>query len=181
MKRRVRRNKRQRASKILDKRVNKKQYTHEITHHPFRSWCRHGITGRGRGEDCRKSIEKERQVPEIHLDCMFIGNKKGGQNFVFLEVARERGTRAVLSAVGPWISTGEWICQRLMAWVDSTVKIGQRTGFDKLDRAMEHTESEEEWIEDNQREKSSEQFEEQQDRRESHPVGAGNGKVEGED
>ena len=189
MKRRVRRNKRQCAHRILDKRVNKKQYTHEITHHPFRSWYRYGITGRGRGEDCLKSIEKERQVPDIHLDCMFIGNKKGGQNFVFfLEVARERGTRAVLSAVGPWKSTRKWICRGLMVWlrgiglefVDSTVIIGQRTG-DKLDRVMEHTESEEEWIEDNQREKSSEQFDEQQDRRESHPVGAGTGKVEGED
>ena len=84
----------------------------------------------------------------------------------------------MLNAVGPWISTGEWICQRLVAWVDSTVKIGQRTGFDKLDRVMEHTESEEEWIEDNQREKSSEQFEEQRDRRENHP---GTGKLEGED
>ena len=27
---------------------------HEMTHLPFRSWCRHCITGRGREEDCRR-------------------------------------------------------------------------------------------------------------------------------
>ena len=40
---------------------------HEMTHLPFRSWCRHCIMGRGREEDCRKSMEEERQVPEVHL------------------------------------------------------------------------------------------------------------------
>ena len=38
-----------------------------MTHLPFRSWCRHCITGSGREEDCRKASEEERQVPEIHL------------------------------------------------------------------------------------------------------------------
>ena len=40
---------------------------HEMTHLPFRSWCRHCITGRGREEDCRKTTQEERQVSEIHL------------------------------------------------------------------------------------------------------------------
>ena len=52
--------------------------------------------------------------------------------------------------------------------------IGQRTGFDKLDRVMEHAESDEEWIVNDNREQSRGQFEEQRDRRENHPVGAGN-------
>ena len=47
---------------------------HEMTHLPFRSWCRHCIMGRGREEDCRKSMEEERQVPEVHLDYMFMGD-----------------------------------------------------------------------------------------------------------
>ena len=32
----------------------------EMTHLPFRSWCRHCILGRGREEECRKSMEEER-------------------------------------------------------------------------------------------------------------------------
>ena len=85
---------------------------HEMTHLPFRSWCRHCIMGRGREEDCRKSMEEERQVPEVHLDYMFMGDEKEGKTLAFL-VARERETRAVLSTVVPRKTTGEWICRRL--------------------------------------------------------------------
>ena len=70
--------------------------------------------GRGREEDCRKSMEEERQVPEVHLDYMFMGDKKEGKTLAFL-VTRE--TRAVLSTVVPRKTTGEWICRRLMAWL----------------------------------------------------------------
>ena len=89
---------------------------HEMTHLPFRSWCRHCIMVRGREEDCRKSMEEERQVPEVHLDYMFMGGEKEGKTLAFL-VARERETRAVLSTVVPRKTTGEWICRRLMAWL----------------------------------------------------------------
>ena len=61
---------------------------HQMTHLPFRSWCRHCIMGRGREEDCRKSMEEERQVPEVHLDYMFMGDEKEGKTLAFL-VARE--------------------------------------------------------------------------------------------
>ena len=71
--------------------------------------------GRGR-EDCRKSMEEERQVPEVHLDYMFMGDEKEGKTLAFL-VARERETRVVLSTVAPRKTTGEWICRRLMAWL----------------------------------------------------------------
>ena len=89
---------------------------HEMTHLPFRSWCRQCIMWRGREEDCRKSMEEERQVPEVHLDYMFMGDEKEGKTLAFL-VARERTTRAVLSTVVPRKTTGEWICRRLMAWL----------------------------------------------------------------
>ena len=82
---------------------------HEMTHLPFRSWCRHCIMGRGREEDCRNTIEEERQVPEVHLDYMLTGDEKEGKTLASL-VARERVTRAVLSTVVPRKTTGEWIC-----------------------------------------------------------------------
>ena len=90
-------------------------------------------------------MEEERQVPEVHLDCMFMGDEKEGKTLAFL-VARERETRVVLSMVVPRKTTGEWICRRLMAWlreiglesVDIIVEVRQRTGVDKFDCVMEH-------------------------------------------
>ena len=98
---------------------------HEMTHLPFRSWCRHCIMGRGREEDCRKSMEEDRQVPEVHLDFMFMGDEKEEKTLAFL-VARERETSAVLSTVVPRKTTGEWVCRRLMAWL-------QEIGLESVD------------------------------------------------
>ena len=71
-----------------------------MTHLPFRSWCRHCVMVKGREEDCRKTMEEERQVPEVHLDSMFMGEEKVGKTLASL-VAKERETRAVLSKVVP--------------------------------------------------------------------------------
>ena len=89
---------------------------HDMTHLPFRSWCRHCIMGRGREEDSRKLMEEERHVPEVHLDYMFMGDEKEGKTLAFL-AARKRETKAVLSTLVPRKTTGEWICRRLMAWL----------------------------------------------------------------
>ena len=86
-----------------------------MMHLPFRHWCRHCIKGRGR-EDCRKSINEARQVPEIHLEYMFMGDEKERNTLTFW-VAGERATRAVLSTVFPRRSTGDWTCRRLMTWL----------------------------------------------------------------
>ena len=71
--------------------------------------------GTGRGVDRRRTMEEERQVPEVYLDYMFMGGEKKGKTLAFL-VARERETRAVLNTVVPRKTTGDWICRRLMAW-----------------------------------------------------------------
>ena len=89
---------------------------HEMMHLPFRNWCRHCIKGRGREEDCRKSINEARQVPEIHLEYMFMGDEEERNTLTFW-VAGERATRAVLSTVVPKRSTGDWTCRRLMTWL----------------------------------------------------------------
>ena len=46
----------------------------------FRSWCRQCIKRRGRQEDCREATQEERQIPEIHLARMFMGDEKEGEN-----------------------------------------------------------------------------------------------------
>ena len=85
-----------------------------MTHLPCRSWCRCCIIERGREQDCRRTMEEERQVSEFHLDHMFMGDEKEGKTLAFL-VARERERRAVLNTVVPRKTTGDWLCRRLMA------------------------------------------------------------------
>ena len=77
------------------------------------------MKGSGREEDFRRTTKKERHVPDIHLDYMFMGEEEEGKTLAFW-VARERATRAVLSTVVPRKSTGDWMCRRLMAWLRET-------------------------------------------------------------
>ena len=70
-----------------------------MTHLPLFSWCRHCIKGR----DCRKSVEEERHVPEIHLDYMFMGDEKEGESLAFFgdkrtgdeRCAQHRGSKEI--------------------------------------------------------------------------------------
>ena len=103
-----------------------------MTHLPFRSWCRHCIMERGREEDCRKTMEEERQVPEAHLDYMFMGDEKEGQTLAFL-VAREREKISVLSAVVLRKTTGEWSRRKCKACHSQEESC--RRGNDREDRS----------------------------------------------
>ena len=49
---------------------------HEMTHPPFRSWCRRiaSVPHEERKDDCRRTTVKERNAPEIHVD----GRKHAG-------------------------------------------------------------------------------------------------------
>ena len=45
---------------------------HDLTHLPFRSWCRHCVRGRGQEEAHRKCEARDGEgVPEVHLDFVF--------------------------------------------------------------------------------------------------------------
>ena len=89
---------------------------HELTHLPFRSWCRHCVRGRGKEEDCKKTGDEDRLVPQVSVDFMFMGEERNGKTISIL-VARERDSRATMCTVVPSKSTGEWIAKRLMAWL----------------------------------------------------------------
>ena len=52
---------------------------HEKMHVPFRNWCRHCVRGRGKEEECRRN-EGIPEVPEVHIDFMFVGEEKVGEN-----------------------------------------------------------------------------------------------------
>jgi hypothetical protein len=89
---------------------------HEMTHLPFRSWCRHCLRGRGKEEPCRRISCDGEGLPEVHVDFMFMGEEKEGKTLAVL-VGRERKTRATVATVVPRKSTGEWVSRRLMAWL----------------------------------------------------------------
>ena len=89
---------------------------HELTHIPFRSWCRHCVRGRGKEEMCRKGDGREVEIPELHFDYMFMGEEEGGKTLAVL-VGKERTTKATFSTVVPRKSTGEWIVKRIGAWM----------------------------------------------------------------
>ena len=85
-----------------------------MTHLPFRSRCRHCVRGRGKEEDCRRTVTEERYVPGAHVDNMFMGGEKGSA--LALIVVREDDEKAVSSTVVPRTSTGERIHGKLTAW-----------------------------------------------------------------
>ncbi len=47
---------------------------HELTHVPFRSWCRHRVRERGKEEACIQ-FEIDPAVAYIHLEFMFMGKE----------------------------------------------------------------------------------------------------------
>ena len=89
---------------------------HELTHLPYRNWCRHCVRGRGKEEPCRRGAGEEGGLPEFHADYMFMGEEKGGKTLAIL-VARMKETKAVMSTVVPRKSSSSWAARRLMAWM----------------------------------------------------------------
>jgi len=52
---------------------------HNMTHLPFRNWCRHCIKGRGVEAGHFKSVRDEGALPEIHVDFCFPGSTSRGR------------------------------------------------------------------------------------------------------
>ena len=46
---------------------------HNLTHLPYRSWCRHCVRGRGKEASHVKSQNEPGDVPEFHFDWCFTG------------------------------------------------------------------------------------------------------------
>ena len=89
---------------------------HELTHLPFRSWCKHCVNGRGKEKACQKQEKREGESPEIHLDFMFMGEPKGGKTLTMV-VAKERRSRMIMCCVVPMKSSGEFAAKRVVAFM----------------------------------------------------------------
>ena len=104
---------------------------HNLTHLPFRNWCRHCIRGRGKEMPHRKATE-DPIMQEFHCDWAFPGEEDGSGMLKVL-VGRMRGVKMTLSTVHPSRTTGEFIAKRVMAFlrecgcelIDITIKTDQ--------------------------------------------------------
>ena len=60
------------------------------------------------------------EIPELHMDFMFMGEEDGGATLTIL-VAKERNSRALMATVFPKKSEGTWMARRLLAWMRELV------------------------------------------------------------
>ena len=91
---------------------------HEMTHLPFRSWCRHCVRGRGKEMPHRSSSE-ETIGPEMSFDFFFLGDEDGSKSMPVL-MAIERATRMKMCTPVPSKSTGEFVARRVLAFMQET-------------------------------------------------------------
>ena len=104
---------------------------HEMTHVPYRSWCRHCVRGRGKEMNHKKS-KGQPTMTEIHMDLCFPGEEDGSGSLTVL-VARDRVTRMTMSTVLASKTKGVFIAKRVVAFMreigcqqgDITVKTDQ--------------------------------------------------------
>jgi hypothetical protein len=89
---------------------------HNLTHLPYRNWCRHCIRGKGKEAPHPAAQDGERTVPELHLDYCFPGEEEPGKNLTVL-VARMKDNRMTMSTVIPSRTTGEFTGKRIMAFL----------------------------------------------------------------
>ena len=82
---------------------------HNLTHLPFRSWCRHCVRGRGRELPHLRTVE-DPAVHEFHFDWAFPG-EEGGEKTLAVLVGRVRGERMTMSSIHP-TKTDNWRVHR---------------------------------------------------------------------
>ena len=95
---------------------------HQLTHLPFRSWCRHCVRGRGIEAAHCKTKGDGGDVPEFHMDFAFPNEETTREKGVEREkglvvlVVRMRDTKMVMASVVPGKSTGEFMAKRVIAF-----------------------------------------------------------------
>ena len=67
---------------------------HELTHLPYRSWCRHCVGGRGTPH---KRQNNHGDMYELHLDYAYMGDEGAPGKTITMLMARERKTWMTMS------------------------------------------------------------------------------------
>lgn len=105
--------------KMADPKMPKKEEieAHEITHIPFRSWCAICVQGKGKNLAHHRG-SRERGLPEVHLDYMFVGPKdEPGQAKPCL-VIREAESRMSLAVMVPSKGRSTYVAERAVAFLE---------------------------------------------------------------
>ena len=89
---------------------------HELTHLPYRDWCRHCVGGRGK-EAPHKKQDGGGDLHELHLDYAFVGEEGEPGKTITILVVRERKTRMTLATAVPSKSTGKFVVERVWAFM----------------------------------------------------------------
>ena len=58
--------------------------THNLTHLPYRNWCRHCVRGRGKEAAHKAGSGEVGDHPEFHFDWCFPGEEEEGKNLIVL-------------------------------------------------------------------------------------------------
>ena len=90
---------------------------HNMTHLPYRSWCTHCVRGRGEAHPHHKSGNEDPDVPELHVDCCFMG--KSEEKAQPILVVKKRDTRMMCSMlVGEKGMGDEHVIKRIIAFIE---------------------------------------------------------------
>ena len=87
---------------------------HELTHLPFRNWCRHCVRGRGK-EFPHRRVGDDASMPELHADMCLLGDENDPGNTVPVLVVRERSSRMTMAV--PSKTTNTYISKRVVAFM----------------------------------------------------------------
>ena len=88
---------------------------HELTHLPFRNWCKHCVAGKGTETPCRRS-EGGGELPEFHIDWAFPGEAEANKTVTML-VVRMRDVRMTMSTLAPSKATGDFVAKRIVTFM----------------------------------------------------------------
>ena len=89
---------------------------HEMTHLPYRSWCRHCVRGRGK-QMPHQGGSQETSISEVHMDFAFLGREDDPQKTMAVLVAKERTSKMIMSAAAPRKTTGTYIAKRVAGFL----------------------------------------------------------------
>ena len=111
---------------------------HELTHVPFRSWCRFCVMGRGK-EQGHPRREGARTIPTVHMDYAFMG--EGEDRIMPVITAKEEETKMFLAAMVPRKgTTGTYAAKRVLAFLKEigleTTDVVFKTGQEPAIRAL---------------------------------------------
>jgi hypothetical protein len=95
---------------------NEEVQEHEKTHLPYRNWCRHCVSGRGR-EMAHKKSSGTHELPELHFDFCFLGREGEPHQTLSVLVVREGLTKMTMSSAVPSKSTGTFIAKRVVSFM----------------------------------------------------------------